>query len=75
MLRIYQGLLQLYPASYRRRFREEMLWVYQKTEKDLIELPFSSCAGFYAREIAGLLAGAAASTSIICLELMISVRS
>ena len=59
MLRMYRGLLQLYPAAYRREFMEEMLWVCEQAQTDLVGLPLTVRAAFYAREIAGLLAGAA----------------
>jgi len=59
MLRMYRGLLQLYPAAYRREFMEEMLRVCEQAQKDLVGLPFTARAAFYVREIAGLLAGAA----------------
>jgi hypothetical protein len=59
MLLMYRGLLQLYPAAYRREFMEEMLWVCEQAQKDLIGQPFTARVAFYARELAGLLAGAA----------------
>ena len=58
MLRLYRGLLQLYPAAYSREFMDEMLWVCEQSEKDLAGLPLPARAVFYGREIAGLLAGA-----------------
>ena len=59
MLRIYRGLLQLYPAAYRREFMKEILWVCREAEKDLIGLPFTARAVFYAGEIFGFVSGAA----------------
>ena len=58
MLRVYRGLLHLYPPAYRREFMEEMLWVFGEAQKDLVGLPVTTRVAFHAREIVGLLAGA-----------------
>jgi hypothetical protein len=60
MLRIYQGLLRLYPAAYRLEFRDEMAWVFAQAQADLHH-GLIRRVGFYSREFSGLVCGAAQS--------------
>jgi len=59
MLRLYQGLLHLYPAAYRQEFGEEMQCVFLAAEAEERIAPFLRRAAFCAREVLGLLSGAA----------------
>ena len=59
MLRLYQGLLSLYPAAYRREFGEEMQSVFLQAQAERNMAPWLKLATFDAREILGLLSGAA----------------
>jgi hypothetical protein len=60
MLRMYQGLLRLYPASHRLEFGDEMAWVFTQAKADLDGGPFCRVC-FYSREFSGLVCGAAQS--------------
>ena len=59
MLRLYQGLLHLYPAAYRQEFGEEMQCVFLAAEAEERIAPFVQRTTFCAREVVGLLSGAA----------------
>jgi hypothetical protein len=59
MLRLYQGLLRLYPAAYRQEFGEEMQCVFLQAQAEGSVAPFPRWAIFSAREVLGLLSGAA----------------
>lgn len=59
MLRLYQGLLYLYPAAYRQEFGEEMQCVFLRAQAERNIAPLLERAKFGARELAGLLSGAA----------------
>ena len=58
MLRLYRGLLYLYPARYRREFAEEMAFVFGQAERDAAERKFRPSLWFRVHEVAGLLSGA-----------------
>ena len=58
MARIFRSLLYLYPAWYRREFGAEMLAVVEEAERASSRSPWTR-VGFWLREIAGLLCGAA----------------
>jgi hypothetical protein len=60
MLRIYQGLLRLYPVSYRLEFEDEMAWVFAQARADL-DCSLFGRVYFYAREFSGLVCGAGQS--------------
>ena len=57
MLRIYQALLRLYPAAYRERFAEEMLFVFGEAQAALAMKGFVERGVFCFRETTGLLSG------------------
>ena len=59
MLRLYQGLLYLYPAAYRQEFGEEMQSVFLQAQAEGSMAPLLRRATFSVREISGLLSGAA----------------
>lgn len=59
MLRLYQGLLHLYPAAYRQEFGEEMQCVFLEAQAETGTRPRLRRAAFSAREVLGLLSGAA----------------
>jgi len=59
MLRVYRSLLYLYPADYRREFGDEMECVYLQAEADISGRALLRRASFRAREVSGLLSGAA----------------
>jgi hypothetical protein len=59
MLRLYKGLLHLYPAAYRQEFGEEMQWVFLQAQAEGSIGPLLRRAAFYLREVSGLLSGAA----------------
>ena len=56
MLRIYQALLQLYPATYREQFGEEMAFVF--VEAQAAKQGMVARGVFYFHEASGLLSGA-----------------
>jgi hypothetical protein len=58
MLRVYRSLLYLYPARYRREFREEMTSVLRLADKAVRKKRFVVQLGFALRELRGLLVGA-----------------
>lgn len=58
MLRVYRGLLYLYPARYRRQFAEEMSSVFCQARQAVRKATITTLALFLAREISGLLLGA-----------------
>ena len=58
MLRIYQALLRLYPAMYRARFGEEMVFVFAKAHAATSKREAVVRAAFWLRETMGLLSGA-----------------
>ncbi len=55
---LYQQLLRLYPAEYRRLFAEEMCDVFEDAEAEIKSGPAIGRGAFYAREVAGLAKGA-----------------
>jgi hypothetical protein len=58
MLKLYRGLLRLYPASYRNQFGDEMIEVFREIEAEP-EKENPAARGFSClREVAGLLRGA-----------------
>ena len=59
MARLYQGLLHFYPAHYRHEFGEEMQWVFLQLQAEGSIGPWSRRATLCAREVLGLLSGAA----------------
>jgi hypothetical protein len=59
MLRLYQGLLYLYPAAYRQEFGEEMQCVFMQAQAECCTAPWLRRATFCARELVSLLSGAA----------------
>jgi len=59
MLRLYQGLLLLYPAAYRQEFGGEMQCVFLEAQAESRTRPLLGRAAFSAREVLGLLSGAA----------------
>jgi hypothetical protein len=59
MLRLYQALLHLYPAAYRQEFGKEMQCVFLQAQSERRTAPWLSRATFCARELSGLLSGAA----------------
>ncbi len=59
MATVYQRLLQLYPASYREHFGEEMLDVFQAARADVQTKSLTAQVVFCAREFVGLVRGAA----------------
>jgi len=59
MLRLYQGLLYLYPAAYQQEFGEEMQCVFMQAQAECCTAPWLRRATFCARELVGLLSGAA----------------
>jgi hypothetical protein len=56
---IYQRLLSLYPAEYRREFSDEMCGVFQAVAAEMKGESIYARAGFLIREYSGLLTGAA----------------
>ena len=59
MLRLYERLLRLYPASYRQQFADEMLMLFSQLQCENNAHTSLSRGIFYLREIAGVLGGAA----------------
>src|SRR5579864_8056062 len=57
MAMLFRALLFLYPRTYRREFGGEMALVFEQARTALGN-KLSACLSFYAREIAGLFAGA-----------------
>ena len=60
MLRVYQSLLYLYPGAHRLEFGDEMARVFAEANADL-DCGFLRRVRFYARELSGLIYGAAQS--------------
>jgi len=58
MLRLYRGLLYLYPAAHRREFAQEMAFVFGQAERDAAARKFGPRLLFRIHEVAGLLCGA-----------------
>lgn len=58
MLRLYRGLLALYPASYRDRFGDEMIAVFSELQSECSMKTLAARSGLCLREATGLLAGA-----------------
>ena len=59
MIRVYRGLLHLYPAKCRLEFGDEMSYVFARAQSDLRERGrVLARALFYSRELFGLVAGA-----------------
>ena len=58
MRTIYEWLLRLYPAAHRRRFGEEMAFVFEQAKAETARQGSITLASFYFREIAGVLGGA-----------------
>lgn len=59
MARLYQGLLHMYPAHYRQEFGEEMQWVLLQLRAEGRIRAWPKRALFCAREVLGLVSGAA----------------
>lgn len=59
MLRLYQSLLYLYPAAYRNEFGPEMTSVFVQARREVGDRSVFRRGIFYAREVGGLLSGAA----------------
>ena len=59
MRRLYQGLLHLYPAAYRQEFGAEMQGVFLQSQAERGLQPLLKRSKFCARELSGLLSGAA----------------
>jgi hypothetical protein len=59
MLPVYQQLLRLYPAEYREQFSEEMIAVLQDLCREIGDEKPIKRGLFWAREITGLMSGAA----------------
>jgi hypothetical protein len=58
MLRLYRGLLYLYPSDYRQEFGAEMAAVFLQAQSDTEGAGFATRTIFRVREISGLLTGA-----------------
>ena len=58
MVRIYRGLLYLYPPGYRRDFADEMEYVFLQAEAEESNHSFVRRVAFCTREISGLVSGA-----------------
>jgi hypothetical protein len=58
MLRLYRGLLHLYPAEHREQFGEEMLAVFAAIHQDAANKGMAARGFLTTREAAGLLIGA-----------------
>ena len=58
MRTVYDWLLRLYPEGHRRRFGEEMAFVFEQAETERANEGSGRLASFYLREIAGVLGGA-----------------
>ena len=59
MLRLYRGLLYLYPAAYRKEFGDEMQCVFRQAQAARSIVPLLNRVTFCTRELVGLLSGAA----------------
>ncbi len=57
---LYEGLLRLYPRSYRQQFGDEMIAVFREAGADVHQKGSLGKARFYFREIGGLFRGALA---------------
>ncbi|MGO8795776.1 MAG: hypothetical protein ACLQLC_13215 [Candidatus Sulfotelmatobacter sp.] len=55
---VYERLLRLYPPAYRQRFESEMIAVFREVDADAHKKGSLARAGFYLREVTGLLRGA-----------------
>jgi len=58
MLRLYRCLLHLYPATHRQQFGDEMTAVFGEVQAETAAKGIAAHAFLYARETAGLMAGA-----------------
>lgn len=58
MRTVYDWLLRLYPAGHRRRFGDEMAFVFEQTKAERANQGSGPLISFYFREIAGVLGGA-----------------
>lgn len=58
MRNVYNWLLRLYPEDHRRRFGEEMTFVFKQAETDKANQSPGLLTCFYFREIAGMIRGA-----------------
>ena len=58
MLRLYRGLLYLYPSHYRQEYADEMVSVFCDAQNDALTASLGQRFSFRVREIRGLLAGA-----------------
>lgn len=58
MLRLYRGLLLLYPAAYRLEFGDEMTCVFLQAQSDVARRRILARFGFSLREVSGLMLGA-----------------
>lgn len=61
MIRVYQNLLRLYPAEYRKQFGEEMIAVFQDLRAENEQKNFLLRSLFSVREFSGLMRGAIAA--------------
>ena len=69
MLAVYQRLLRLYPAKHRELFGEEMMAVLREESDENANRRLLSRTRFFAREIAGLMAGALREHFRVLLEI------
>ena len=58
MLGVYRALLRLYPAEYRERFGEEMVFVFGKARAAMATKSLVKSSAFWLREVSGLLSAA-----------------
>lgn len=58
MRTVYDWLLRLYPEGHRRRFGEEMAFVFEQAKSERANEGSGRLTSFYLREIAGMLGGA-----------------
>lgn len=58
MRTVYEWLLRLYPEGHRRRFSEEMAFVFEQAKAERANQGPGTLTSFYFREIAGMLGGA-----------------
>lgn len=58
MRTFYDRLLRLYPADHRRRFGEEMAFVFEQAKSERTNQGLGRLTSFYFHEIAGMLGGA-----------------
>jgi hypothetical protein len=65
---LYRWLLYLYPEEFRRRFAEEMCWVYAEASASAARAGFARQSLFLAREVCGMVRGAAKQQAYRLLE-------